>query len=266
MRGERKTSYWNIPTRVGKTCQWSFLTFKRPEHPHACGENYLFHQLYFRVLGTSPRVWGKRRTPRPASPCSRNIPTRVGKTLGFAKMDFCPKEHPHACGENVRAGIAFSAGSGTSPRVWGKLTNQAQAANRTRNIPTRVGKTAESLKKKNPVLGTSPRVWGKRRRGARGLLYCRNIPTRVGKTRSGEIFCDGSAEHPHACGENPGPCRCTECPVGTSPRVWGKLSPLMVPVPIPRNIPTRVGKTAASRAAASCSSEHPHACGENCKA
>jgi len=50
---------------------------------------------------------------------------------------------------------------------------------------------------------------------------------------------------------------------GTSPRGWGKLfQPQRLP-PSFRNIPTRVGKTAAAKSEGMALSEHPHAGGEN---
>jgi hypothetical protein len=47
----------------------------------------------------------------------------------------------HACGENAAAALGIGAGSGTSPRVWGKPVGVADADRRERYIPTRVGKT-----------------------------------------------------------------------------------------------------------------------------
>ena len=50
----------NIPTRVGRTVScFSFMVF-RPEHPHACGENYFIRVDMVNLAGTSPRVWGER--------------------------------------------------------------------------------------------------------------------------------------------------------------------------------------------------------------
>ena len=90
----------NIPTRVGKTHFSRPSSYKTTEHPHACGENAMISAEHPFVTGTSPRVWGKLEDFYWPQFAGRNIPTRVGKTLGhFLPYEQVP-EHPHACGEN----------------------------------------------------------------------------------------------------------------------------------------------------------------------
>ena len=111
----------NIPTRVGKTAAIERSSRRRPEHPHACGENGGYRGGEYSFSGTSPRVWGKRSGRAGSLLYSRNIPTRVGKTNEQGSLLSQEPEHPHACGENsVSVVIMVSA---------------------RRNIPTRVGKT-----------------------------------------------------------------------------------------------------------------------------
>ena len=152
---------------------------------------------------------------------------------------------------------------GTSPRVWGEPRPRHYSHERHRNIPTRVGRTTESerrchLATEHPHAcgenrsdryisqsdrGTSPRVWGElhKRRNAKRMR--RNIPTRVGRTLAAFVTVNDTAEHPHACGENPAFDRCKKFGVGTSPRVWGELPLTMLRMVAIRNIPTRVGRT-----------------------
>ena len=54
----------NIPTCVGKTFYPLVQLILAPEHPHVCGENFLFNISGSTFRGTSPRVWGKRRRSR----------------------------------------------------------------------------------------------------------------------------------------------------------------------------------------------------------
>ena len=214
--------------------------------------------------GTSPREWGK--LPRLVAVCRRR------------------RNHPHASGENVSKKELFSSLVGTSPREWGK--RRASRKNRLpqRNIPTRVGKT-------NPFIafivcvpehphacgennrrtansscadGTSPRMWGKRRQEPAIERDRRNIPTHVGKTSRGTTPTIARSEHPHACGENSRRRRISSMVAGTSPRMWGKLNRVGEVGRVRRNIPTHVGKTMSGTSSAPCSTEHPHACGENC--
>ncbi len=94
-------------------------------------------------------------------------------------------------------------------------------------------------------------------------ILARTIPTRVGKTSSGGAFCSGSADHPHAGGENC--CRVSVSPlgIGPSPRGWGKQKRATTPSRQTRTIPTRVGKTTQKSGPLRPASDHPHAGGEN---
>ena len=232
----------NIPTRVGKTSPVQIHSVTQTEHPHACGENGPAAVHRALVLGTSPRVWGKRRLDVVEAVGVRNIPTRVGKTHGLREWTPRWSEHPHACGENLGCGLLRADALGTSPRVWGKPEDVHVQELVARNIPTRVGKTrparwwesprtehphacGENLRPCPPRLcgyGTSPRVWGKRNQRRGNTEEERNIPTRVGKTLTNAMRARCTPEHPHACGEN---LTCADKfyqEVGTSPRVWGK--------------------------------------------
>ena len=113
-----------------------------PEHPHACGENASCVSALALISGTSPRVWGKLFRDRIDAQLKRNIPTRVGKTWPRAVSKSALTEHPHACGENSSRLAAVEPEPGTSPRVWGKRCGRHDRLQGSRNIPTRVGKTA----------------------------------------------------------------------------------------------------------------------------
>ncbi len=259
------------------------LSRSSSEHPHACGENFRSPRERRACFGTSPRVWGKLHDLVCTRPMPRNIPTRVGKTIIRSSCRGLQPEHPHACGENFQTRFDHRPVRGTSPRVWGKQVRQAALPSHHRNIPTRVGKTnnldgdidvnaehphacgenAPTRGYSVPSIGTSPRVWGKLLLPQVFRLISRNIPTRVGKTGPAPLLESGYSEHPHACGENPAGQMSAYMPVGTSPRVWGKPSPVEVEARPPRNIPTRVGKTSGRTCTRRWTPEHPHACGEN---
>ena len=209
-----------------------------------CGENLKWMAFQIRVIGTPPRVWGKRNLSLKLLLNYRYTPTCVGKT--------------------VLAILAWAALIGTPPRVWGKPDRAWKIGDRTRYTPTCVGKTTSTpfsilpskvhphvcgenfcaILSRSSNSGTPPRVWGKR------LSLCyRPIP---------------SAVHPHVCGENKnvlmgfcasirytptcvgktGPDAIEKVVfVGTPPRVWGKLSSSLCTAPNSRYTPTCVGKT-----------------------
>ena len=69
-----------IPTHVGKTFGKAHRKIYPPVHPHACGENGISLEILSLDIGTSPRMWGKRRFARILMMQARYIPTHVGKT------------------------------------------------------------------------------------------------------------------------------------------------------------------------------------------
>ena len=191
-----------IPTRVGNTPDRRSRCHDTSVHPHACGEYSVMTSTRITGIGSSPRVWGIRRRTNRSAAAPRFIPTRVGNTRGWCRRARPPPVHPHACGEydGVLSGAILSTGS--SPRVWGILQRQHEAARPCRFIPTRVGNTRrprpgscraavhphacgeyccpDSLDM--TLSGSSPRVWGIRRSCPRWPSRRRFIPTRVGNT------------------------------------------------------------------------------------
>ena len=47
------------PTCVGKTGHAASLNSAKPVHPHVCGENNCFREVFHDADGSPPRVWGK---------------------------------------------------------------------------------------------------------------------------------------------------------------------------------------------------------------
>src|SRR5438552_3444343 len=114
----------------------------KPDHPHACGENFMALKRRMRICGPSPRVWGKQPMVTHQVFGSRTIPTRVGKTLCRMGLYHTSPDHPHACGENTSIQLLNCLVNGPSPRVWGKRYIDGASSEYIRTIPTRVGKTA----------------------------------------------------------------------------------------------------------------------------
>ena len=221
------------------------------------------------------------------SPCrSRYIAVRPharGENAPRFRRCLAPPVDPHARGENFGRERCFSAGSGPSPRAWGKRRVQRLGRHGARSIPTRVGKTPTArasrsassvhphargengnLKSKTQEEnGPSPRAWRKHPR--QGLLWAvlRSIPTRVGKTRCGNRGASAWPVHPHARGENQLGSTPGTTYAGPSPRAWGKRPVGNRDHRARRSIPTRVGKTCSSCGTACPRAVHPHARGEN---
>ena len=217
------------------------------------------------------------------APPSRLIPARAGKTRGGSPTATVSTAHPRACGENDTGGGASLIAPGSSPRVRGKRARGPPQGPLAGLIPARAGKTwsaggpatrwrahpracGENLvcrRTSHTLAGSSPRVRGKPSGRSPGGRPPRLIPARAGKTRRWPSGRPGSSAHPRACGENGRRLSLVGPPLGSSPRVRGKLAYVIGRDPHPGLIPARAGKTPAGRRSGRASRAHPRACGEN---
>ena len=238
-------------------------TISATVHPHACGEHVLNYLDRSWSIGSSPRLWGTRRSRRSIDNRDRFIPTPVGNTLPNKRQPAALSVHPHACGEHPGSTRSGSRYFGSSPRLWGTLDHYNHAQIRSRFIPTPVGNTLPSdlsdraaavhphaCGEHVPLVmplgihnGSSPRLWGTHYPAALALPFARFIPTPVGNTFSQDIRGVTIAVHPHACGEHNPSHRLSGSAGGSSPRLWGTHSLFYRATSIHRFIPTPVGNT-----------------------
>ena len=130
-----------IPTLVGNTLPWCAPMRQQPVHPHACGEHAARCIVHKPNRGSSPRLWGTHKGRSSSLTPRRFIPTLVGNTKAddiFSRS--CPV-HPHACGEHDEGFAIITGFSGSSPRLWGTLTESINGKGLDRFIPTLVGNT-----------------------------------------------------------------------------------------------------------------------------
>ena len=147
MRGKRvmgiaaKATGRNIPAYAGKTWRSHSRRRWRPEHPRVCGENATEQTANKYQGGTSPRMRGKPMAPPRPPSGGWNIPAYAGKTDQPPSKLLRAEEHPRVCGENHAARPDTDTGSGTSPRMRGKLRVLVWVGFWRRNIPAYAGKT-----------------------------------------------------------------------------------------------------------------------------
>ena len=111
-----------IPTCVGNSYPIGLIFLSSKVHPHVCGELEpgVYNPSY--GVGSSPRVWGTRRNFRSLHTEGRFIPTCVGNSMCAESQGLSVSVHPHVCGELLgRIRLARLRG-GSSPRVWGTLS------------------------------------------------------------------------------------------------------------------------------------------------
>ena len=137
LNGIRKTGI--IPTRVGTRHLRLIRQLKIQDHPHACGDKYDSSLSPVSPKGSSPRVWGQVKEYDSLSYDDRIIPTRVGTSHKLSAAFFRAKDHPHACGDKTRRAKEARPVRGSSPRVWGQVSDIIVSLRTSRIIPTRVG-------------------------------------------------------------------------------------------------------------------------------
>ena len=141
------------------------------------------------LLGSPPRVWGRRAPACRRWGADRFTPTGVGKTADDDAFAADIEVHPHGCGEDVSGMSQSRRMKGSPPRVWGR---HRLCQNRNRQIrftPTGVGKTyryaptilaikvhphgcGEDLRQKSEIVilkGSPPRVWGRQMIAGSGI-------------------------------------------------------------------------------------------------
>ena len=106
-------------------------------------------------------------------------------------------------------------------------------------------------------------MWGTRDGSDVHVTFDRFIPTHVGNTASHLLLISIWTVHPHACGEHERVTDKIDIAVGSSPRMWGTLSPGPDPGLNRRFIPTHVGNTNYVLGRTFAGTVHPHACGEH---
>ena len=197
----------------------------------------------FSSSGSSPRVRGKLDEFLAQEGHLRIIPARAGQTSTPMSPKNSRPDHPRACGANQNQLRTMGVDIGSSPRVRGKPTDVKRAPHTVRIIPARAGQTRLTALTPYPtsdhpracganistpmawipVIGSSPRVRGKPLRRFRGQDTHRIIPARAGQTATSRGVPVGLTDHPRACGANLKSCSLPVPPIGSSPRVRGKL-------------------------------------------
>ena len=172
---------------------------------------------------------------------------------------------------------------GSSPRVRGKLARSPLIHLRQRIIPASAGQTPSvaliiTASADHPrecganvslyprivaTSGSSPRVRGKPLASASAMSYWRIIPASAGQTRCSVGHQRRCPDHPRECGANTRPAPVILMPVGSSPRVRGKLGGGGRVERLPRIIPASAGQTIGGGLPLRLPPDHPRECGAN---
>ena len=93
--------YRITPADAGKTDRVGACRENDWDHPRGCGENAFMAVCFGFVLGSPPRMRGKRKSLFANSHGSRITPADAGKTKATLNERFVNQDHPRGCGENA---------------------------------------------------------------------------------------------------------------------------------------------------------------------
>ena len=172
-----------IPACVGNSLPRQTHGTTSTVHPRVCGE--LASRLQFAAIfdGSSPRVWGTPLQAESHAGLLRFIPACVGNSNSPFDGQIARAVHPRVCGELLHLiGIAETV-DGSSPRVWGTLSQGLGAALKVRFIPACVGNSRPN-RQPNSDATVHPRVCGELARGRGPAAHAQGSSPRVWGTRS----------------------------------------------------------------------------------
>ena len=110
-----------IPAHAGQTRALARPDQRRTDHPRACGANSSGAFSMIRLIGSSPRMRGKRVGSVPVGILARIIPAHAGQTQSHQRNGKEDADHPRACGANHVPQQDARQPRGSSPRMRGKL-------------------------------------------------------------------------------------------------------------------------------------------------
>ena len=183
-RGLLRGSLGITPAHAGKTCSDRKRNVPSGDHPRACGENGACFSITTGIMGSPPRMRGKRGGSGEKGALGGITPAHAGKTRRPPPRSSAKRDHPRACGENCSLSSHQSDTMGSPPRMRGKPLDLVIVVCALGITPAHAGKTAadaagESVNGDHPracgenkggfstrrtMMGSPPRMRGKRRK------------------------------------------------------------------------------------------------------
>ncbi len=128
-----------IPACAGNRWRTTRTASRCTVHPRVCGEQKRTAAANWNKPGSSPRVRGTARSPRPSRPSGRFIPACAGNSPLKATPLTVPSVHPRVCGEQRPAPPRAPPPTGSSPRVRGTAIQTVGICRQRRFIPACAG-------------------------------------------------------------------------------------------------------------------------------
>ena len=130
-----------IPASAGQTCSRTAMRLVTRAHPRECGADFVDPHRVVGVLGSSPRVRGRRYPARLPVQQPGLIPASAGQTAPDSPKSTNPGAHPRECGADKRFTKNIKRHTGSSPRVRGRRWHCAGDPASGGLIPASAGQT-----------------------------------------------------------------------------------------------------------------------------
>ena len=230
-----------IPARAGSSCRMATTRAAARDHPRACGEQPLTYQRPALPLGSSPHVRGAVAQLEVVEHRLGIIPACAGSSRSARHRCGGRRDHPRACGEQLRDIWMRYGGGESSPRVRGAAFLVGAFRIHLGIIPARAGSSRKHPLGSRPCrdhpracgeqrlpfwapsrpAGSSPRVRGAAPDAGHAVHAVGIIPARAGSSSGRNTARHRRRDHPRACGEQLVCCRTVTKGEGSSPRVRG---------------------------------------------
>ena len=129
------------PAHAGKSAYYTDVLQLRRDHPRVCGEKRRLAGCAPFAEGSPPRMRGKVLTIPTSSNCVGITPACAGKSGGWQAAPPLPRDHPRVCGEKPDAPSPGTRGTGSPPRVRGKVNTRRISEPVLRITPACAGKS-----------------------------------------------------------------------------------------------------------------------------
>ena len=149
-----------------------------------------------------------------------------------------------------------------TPAHAGKSPSFSATRYNTEDHPRACGEKLFGLWSMAIILGSPPRMRGKEAKSNVCGSQTGITPAHAGKSFDPCKYFRDAKDHPRACGEKPHSLNFPSKPIGSPPRMRGKVAAVATMVSAGRITPAHAGKSSLLAFSESISLDHPRACGE----
>ena len=264
--------------RSGPSCRWS----SGRDHPRVCGEKCCVVHVFVTEEGSPPRMRGKVEQQIISILLRGITPAYAGKSQWGPPAGGRERDHPRVCGEKSMVAPSWGPGTGSPPRMRGKVSLIGVTDTAPGITPAYAGKS-DAVPPSPALGGDHPRVCGEKYARNGMLFTLRGSPPRM----RGKVWCSFSylaargitpayagksplaccpwrlhRDHPRVCGEKHCPKTKHPSQIGSPPRMRGKVFVVALCIDFLRITPAYAGKRKTAWKGEGKKQDHPRVCGE----